>query len=90
MLFVSPLKIEMRSTNLPNAHGQEQHKSAIYSIGVRGPMWKIIQGRLDGASACTTWNAAHGPSSRLAEGPKEGSALSPIPQCAFINLPFAQ
>ena len=36
MLFVSPLKTEMRSTNPPNAHGQEQHKSAI-CICAAGP-----------------------------------------------------
>ena len=29
MLFVSPLKTEMRGTNLPYAQWQEQHKSAI-------------------------------------------------------------
>ena len=33
MLFVSPLKTEMRSTNPPNAQWQEQHKSAIEGFG---------------------------------------------------------
>ena len=57
--------------DVPKAYGQVWRDGlylALYSIGVRGPMWRIIQGWLDGASACTTWNGVHVPSVPLAEG----------------------
>ena len=53
-------------------------------------MWKIIQGWLDGASACTTWNGVHGPSVLLAEGLRQGCVLSPILYGIFINCFLAK
>ena len=54
---------------------------AMYSIGARDPMWKIIQGWSDGASACTSWNGVHGSSQTvssvpLAEGLRQGCVLT--------------
>ena len=60
---------------------------ALYSIGVRGPIWKIIWGWLDGASACTTWTGVHGPSAPLAEGLRRGCVLSPILYTVFWPSP---
>ena len=58
---------------------------ALYSMGVRGPMWRIIQQWLDGATACTSWNGVHGRTVGLAEGLRQGCVLSPILYCIFIN-----
>ena len=40
----------------------------LYSMGVRGAMWHIIQEWLNNARACTTWNGVRGPTVKLEEG----------------------
>ena len=57
----------------------------LYSMGVRGAMWHIIQEWLNNARACTTWNGVGGPTVKLAKGLRQGCVLSPILYCIFIN-----
>ena len=59
----------------------------LYSMGVRGAMWHIIQEWLNNATctACTTWNGVRGPTVVLEEGLCQGCVLSPILYCIFNN-----
>ena len=62
----------------------------LYSMGVRGAMWHIIQEWLNNATACTTWNGVRGPTVVLEEGLRQGCVLSPILYCIFINCFLAK
>jgi hypothetical protein len=79
VLFVSPLKTEMRSTNPPNAHGQEQHKSAI-AAPPRGGSGNFHAAQLKGA-------AAHLPSAQACRC--DALAPSPIGSIATLIRPPA-
>ena len=57
----------------------------LYSYGIRGRMWSMIQHWLDNSSATTKWNGVTGPKVPLAEGLRQGCVLSPIPYCVFIS-----
>ena len=55
----------------------------LYSVGVRGKMWKVIQAWLNNASATTSWNGVDGPKVCLKQGFRQGCVLSPILYCLF-------
>ena len=56
----------------------------LYSMGVRGAMWHIIQEWLNNARACTTWNGVRGPTVKLEEGLRQGCVLSPILHVLYL------
>ena len=58
---------------------------ALYSTGVRGAMWHIIQEWLNNARAYPTWNGVRGPTVKLEEELRQGCVLSPILYCVCIN-----
>ena len=62
----------------------------LYSMGVRGAMWYIIQELLNNATACTTWNGVRGPTVVLEEGLRQGYVVSPVLYCIFINYFLAK
>ena len=57
----------------------------LYSYGIRGQMWTLIQKWLDGACAVTEWNGVRGPEVPLRQGLRQGCVLSPILYCIFVN-----
>ena len=62
----------------------------LYSMGIRGAIWHMIQEWLNNAEACTTWNGVRGPTVGLEEGLRQGCVLSPILYCIFINCFLAK
>ena len=63
---------------------------SLYSMGVRGNMWRVIQGWLDNSRVTTTWRGVSGPEVRLEQGLRQGCVLSPILYCCFINMLVAE
>ena len=56
----------------------------LYSMGVRGAMWHIIQDWLHNAIAWATWNGVRGPIVVLEEGLCQGYVLRPMLYCVFF------
>ena len=59
---------------------------ALYTMGVRGRLWRFVQQWLDAATATPKWNGTVGHTTTLQQGLRQGCVLSPLLYCAFINL----
>ena len=59
---------------------------ALYTMGVRGRLWRFVQQQLDAATATPKWNGTVGRTTTLEQGLVQGCVLIPILYCAFINL----